>query len=78
MRAGLLKWFGDWMNQHGYDWFELQMESHRYGPPTGLEPHALAWHTVRLIGDLNVSNLGPFLYEVSADIELKTAVVPVP
>jgi hypothetical protein len=79
MRAGLLKGFKDWINANGYDWFEMQMESQRYRPPPGTtSTHALAWHTVRVIGGVSVSNVGPFLYEVSADVELKTAVVPVP
>jgi hypothetical protein len=79
MRAGLLKGFQEWVNAHGYDWFEMQMESPRYRPPAGTtSTHALAWHTVRVIGGVSVSNLGPFLYEVALDVELKTAVVPVP
>jgi len=77
MRAGLLKGFKNWINDNGYDWFEMPLESPRYRPPPGTtSTHALAWHTVRVIGGVSVSNLGPFLYEVALDVELKTAVVP--
>ena len=77
LRGGELRDFGQWIDAHGFDWFEVQMESPWYQPlPVGQGPHALAWHKVRLISHLTVSNVGPGVYEASADAELAPGSVP--
>jgi len=71
-----VKPFAAWIAAHGFDWFELQLESPFYRPLLG--GPRLAWHKVRLVTTLAVTNSAPHVWEVSADVELAPGVPPVP